>query len=168
MPRTKKPLVPKKVIDIELTDKRASSIPIQQVIRLRNLGYSYESIGKYFGVCKQSIHQLLQRHQEKTGVVVSNDQQLDIFNAEKGNILQSLQAKYIDKIHEKIDSTPVTELDLKTLQLGLAILYDKHRLETGKSTGNIDVILDSIADITKQKLKRNTASSQAIIDVGSD
>jgi predicted DNA-binding protein YlxM (UPF0122 family) len=79
----------------------------------------------------QNVYQTLNRY----GIDIKD---LDNYKKQRSDILAGIQDKILNKIELsgiKIDSAKT----LKDALTGFGILYDKERLETGKTTGNIGV-----------------------------
>lgn len=104
-------------------------IPIETIIAYRKQGLSYSEIAKLVGCCKQNIHSRLRT----IGYCQSN---LINFKKNKSDVLEFLQSKLLNSV----DSDSIQKSSLLQRTTAFGILYDKQRLEDGKSTDNVNIV----------------------------
>ena len=107
-------------------DRSNKDIPIQSVIEYRNKGLSLGEIAKLTGCSKQNIHQRL----ESVGYDKEN---LEYFKKHRGDVFAFIQSRLLNSI----DDETIKGMNAYQRIIGASIMYDKERLETGKSTANI-------------------------------
>jgi len=122
----------------QIDDKKPDEIELLQVVKrknrsadivnlkLRNKELTERQIGKLTGTTQQNVHRTLQRYNIDT-------KQLTGFKKARADIMAGLQ----DNILSTIDPDIINKSSLKDRIISASILYDKERLETGKSTSNI-------------------------------
>ncbi|HEY3489918.1 MAG TPA: hypothetical protein VGK27_07335 [Candidatus Deferrimicrobiaceae bacterium] len=118
------------MIIYEKPNNSPKGLDLDTAIGYREKGLSYAEIGKIMGASKQSIHELLVRNGIDLGTVAS-------FRSNRGAILAAKQKMLLDNL---------TDADIKKMAprdrvLGFGILFDKERLETGKSTANLSGLM---------------------------
>lgn len=104
-------------------------IPIEDIIEYRNKGLSYQDIAALVGCSKQNV-------QERLEVCGYNPARLKNFTKNRADLLAHIQSELLNSL------TPAAINDMYPHQrvISAAILYDKERLERGKSTSNINVV----------------------------
>ena len=107
---------------------KPKNIPIEKFIELRRKGLSHSQIAKVLGCSDAASKQRLAAVKEE----------LECSEGYKNNKSAYLNHKQWMLLNSL---TPAIVKDMSGLQLvtGAAILYDKQRLEDGRSTGNINV-----------------------------
>ena len=112
----------------EHPEKAPKNIPIELLIEYRKKKLSFGKIGKLVGCHKSNV---LRRLNQFKGEIEG----LDSFKENKADILSIFQSKIINNI------TPSDIKNASLLQKTTAVcqLYDKERLELGKSTSNLAV-----------------------------
>lgn len=137
-----KPIIPDEIISPDCDiDRSRKNIPIETVIEYRNRGLSYTEIAKLTGCSRQNVQQRLE-------TVEYSKEDIENFKKHRGDVFAFLQSKLINSI----DSDAIKEMQPYQRIVGASILYDKERLEQGKSTGNINIleVSASIEELQKQ------------------
>jgi len=128
---------------VDVIDRSVKDIPIESIIEYadREPPLSYQEIADLVGCTKQNVHDRLRR-------VGYNRANAKHFEKNRAKTFQFLQSRILNSIDDQeIKDTPVYQ---RIISAG--ILYDKERLESGKSTANISVVevQGTIADLQKQ------------------
>ena len=110
-------------------DRSRKNIPIESIIEYRNRGLSYTEIAKLTGCSRQNVQQRLE-------TVEYNKEDIENFKKHRGDVFAFLQSKLINSI----DSDAIKRMQPYQRIIGASIMYDKERLEQGKSTGNINIL----------------------------
>lgn len=107
-------------------------------------GKSQAEVARTFGVSRQAVSKLLQRIQPEK-------QELAAFKKQRGDILDALQHKGADFVNRVLDSLSDSEIEALTASQKMdairtgsqlfGIMYDKSRLEQGKSTQNVQSLV---------------------------
>lgn len=108
--------------------KKTPTQAVQEMIKLktRNPKLSCQEIGDIVGRDKSNVSRALRRYGfEMKGLGRYKDNRADIL------------AGFQNRILEAIDSNKLDKASLKDIALSYGILYDKERLERGKSTENV-------------------------------
>lgn len=123
---------------------RRHVVPIEDIIAYRKKGLSLAEIAKLTGRCKQTIHERL----ESVGY---SPESLDNFIKHRGDVLAHFQSKLLNSLTPEA----INEMYPHQRVLSAAILYDKERLERGKSTQNINVaeVTASIEELRKEAVE---------------
>lgn len=108
--------------------KRNKKIPIETIIEYRKRGLSINEIAKLCGCSKQNVHERLE-------TVGYDDKDMENFNKHRAEIFSFIQSKLLNSL----DLETIKDMNPYQRIVGASILYDKERLEMGKSTENIDV-----------------------------
>ena len=122
----------------------------KKVLELREQGLAVTDIAAHQGVVPSTIWRFL----DKTSAA---HQELETFKANRANVFADLQNKAMKLQHAVIDSfyvdgvlVPLTAQQKTSLMLSLnavsGTIYDKERLETGKSTQNHSLIARMMGD----------------------
>src|SRR3990167_7144662 len=127
----------------DIIDRSVKDIPIESIIEYadREPPLSYQEIADLVGCSKQNVYDRLHR-------VGYNRTNAKHFEKNRAKTFQFLQSRLLNSIDDKdIKGTPIYQRII-----GASILYDKERLESGKSTANISVadVQGTIADLQKQ------------------
>jgi len=102
-------------------------IPIETIINLRRAGLTHQQIADTVGCAKATVTQRLRRFPELT------DGTLQDYKEARADVLAALQARTLRTLSaEDIANAPV---QARAMLFG--VLYDKERLERGKSTANL-------------------------------
>jgi len=118
------------------TEKPSTAIknlPIATMIAYRRKGLSIEEIGKLVGCSKQNVYNRMKN-------MLAEIDSLDHFKDNRADTLAYLQTKLLNTLTD----SEVKKISPGSRITGAAILYDKERLERGKSSVNI-----AYADYTK-------------------
>ena len=137
-----KPIIPDEIISPDCDiDRSHKNIPIETIIEYRNRGLSYTEIAKLTGCSRQNVQQRLE-------TVEYSKEDIENFKKHRGDVFAFLQSKLINSI----DSDAIKGMQPYQRIIGASILYDKERLEQGKSTGNINILEVSatIEDLQRQ------------------
>lgn len=123
-------------------DRTQKDIPIETLIALKNKGLTLEQIAKIVKCSKQNI-------QQRLDAIGYNKQDLENFKETRADVFAFLQSKLINSI----EHTKIKKLNPYQRIVGASILYDKERLELGKSTGRIDIhcVINQIESLTRQE-----------------
>ena len=125
-----KPIIPDEIISPDCDiDRSHKNIPIETIIEYRNRGLSYTEIAKLTGCSRQNVQQRLE-------TVEYSKEDIENFKKHRGDVFAFLQSKLINSI----DSDAIKGMQPYQRIIGASILYDKERLEQGKSTGNINIL----------------------------
>ena len=131
------------MIDIIDIDRSVKNIPIESIIDFANREppLSYQDIADLVGCSKQNVYDRLQR------VGYSRDCAKH-YEKNRVKVFQFLQAKLINSIDEE----SIQKASALQRVVAAGILYDKERLESGKSSQNISIveITGSIAELQDQ------------------
>lgn len=121
----------------------------KKVIELRGKGLSVSEIAQHQGVAPSTVWRFLDRSEP-------HRQALESFKAGRGNEFATLQAKSMALQHKILDTFDDGILAAMTthqktglvsvLSAQTGTLYDKERLETGKSTSNVGMIHKLMGD----------------------
>jgi len=133
MPQAAKKQLP----DLPIT--RSNAIPLETLVYYRKKGLTYEEVAKQCGCTKANVIQRMHYH----GLA---DNSLDHYVNHRVDVLRYWQRKILDSI----TSDDLKKANFSSKIMGYGILYDKERLETGQSTGNIAVIIDHIESLQRQ------------------
>ena len=129
--RAKKPVAEITVsIPADKLKGRGRSWDLTEAIKLRTEnGLTYDEIGQMFGVTGSTIHQTFARAglTDLEGLQDFKSQRADVFAVHQRRVLDCLS-------EEKLQAASVRELAIL-----FGTLYDKERLERGKSTQNTSV-----------------------------
>ena len=142
---------------------KRSNFPKQRVIALSEVGLSDSSIAKVVDYNQSTITRFLQRMAPEIASVKS-------FKAERASIFASIQAQSLDIQQRVLKSLDVDEhvlAALPTKEKAMILdatnriagtIYDKERLEEGKSTSNVGVIHRMMGDAFSGSHKDTTDS----------
>jgi hypothetical protein len=116
-------------------------VPVARLIELRLKMLSYREIGRIVGLAHNTVLERLQPYTEHVDGLAS-------FKASRGDILALHQSRLL---------MSVTDEDIKKMAprdryLCAGLMYDKERLEVGKSTSNIATITVSAAGLQRRLL----------------
>ena len=101
------------------------NIPFENILQYFQSGLTYGEIAKLCDCSESNIRQRLQ-------IVVKDKGRVDYFRENKSQFFEGLQANLFSLTNEEIkEMTPSQRV------VAGAIVYDKQRLEDGKSTSNI-------------------------------
>lgn len=131
----------------------AKNIPIEKFIELRKKGLSHNQIAKVLGCSNAASYYRLSAIKDELECA-------EAFKTNKADYLNHKQWMLLNRLNDE------TIKDMSGLQLvtGAAILYDKQRLEDGKSTSNIDIHAElqsasSLLISLKQQLNNTTVDN---------
>lgn len=108
--------------------KRNKGIPIETIIEYRKRGLSINEIAKLCGCSKQNVHERLE-------TVGYDDKDMENFRRHRAEVFSFIQSKLLNSL----DLETIKDMNPYQRIISASILFDKERLETGKSTENIDV-----------------------------
>ncbi len=122
-------------------DKAPKGIKIESIIEYRNQGLSYGEIAKLTGCSRQNVQQRLEAAEY-------SKEDLENFKKHRGDAFAHFQSLLLNSL------TPEAIKGMPPYQriIGLSVLYDKERLERGKSTENINIaeVNASLSDLQKR------------------
>ena len=112
---------------IDRIDRRAIKLDLSRAIQLRTENnLTYQEIADLLGVSKQCVFQGLKR------VGITGERDTKSFIERRADILAATQQRVLEHItDERLKKASVSELNML-----FGTLYDKERLERGKSTQN--------------------------------
>lgn len=132
-----------------LSKYRPKYIPIQDIIEYLRKGLTQAEVARLYGVHPSSISAMMSRHRVSL-------QSLDTLKKHRADVFASISARILNSITEK-DITSATLLQKLT---AIGIIYDKERLERGKSTANISV--KDTLQVVQEKLREITAEEEKL------
>ena len=116
--------------DLDLPDDLVIStpkgIPIETIIELKTRGLNNTQIAKICGCSKENIRIRLRP-------LLSDLASLPFYKRHRGDVLALRQKQIMDSM----DEDTIEKASLKDRGIVFGILYDKERLERGKSTANV-------------------------------
>jgi hypothetical protein len=130
--------------------KTPKKIDHRKTIELANRGLTPTEIAHYQGCDPSNITRVLQRY----GLERTN---IDEYISQRPQILAGLQDKILQSI--TMDDLKRSPVGQRVMMYG--ILYDKERLETGKSTQNVQGVYHLISEIERAE-RKNVGSSSDI------
>ena len=137
-------------IDPKTTRRPAKQSKAERILSLKasNPKLTERQIAALTDSSKTNVHVTLQRY----GLSQEN---IDNYVANRAKILQGLQDKILSTIDpDDLKKTPAAQ---RTMMFG--ILYDKERLETGKSTQNVQGIYHILSEIERSERKEVVSNS---------
>jgi len=118
--------------------KPLSKVDVSSALNLKlNNKLSYKQIAQIQGVSPQAIHQAIKD--------LLPNQETELYKNHRADIIAGLQAKIL----KSIDDEDIKKSPFGSRTLALCQLYDKERLERGKSTDNILAVHAIVAKIDK-------------------
>jgi len=137
-----KPIIPDEIIPPnDVIDRRHKEIPIESIIEYMGKGLNLGEVAKICNCSKQNIQQRLK-------AVAFDKTDLENFKKRRVDMFAFIQSKLLNSIDlEELKKMPVYQRVVSA-----SILYDKERLESGKSTSNINVaeVQGTIQDLQRQ------------------
>jgi predicted DNA-binding protein YlxM (UPF0122 family) len=111
----------------DAANARTRKIDLSKAIQLRvENGLSYQEIADYFNVNRASVHAALKK------VGLTGERDTKVFIERRADILAATQQRVLEHLtEERLKKASVSELNML-----FGTLYDKERLERGKSTQN--------------------------------
>jgi transposase len=117
-------------------DKAVSKrIDVAKALKLRVQGNTYEEIAAVFGVTKSAVHQALNKLEHLLDGVQQGE--VTAYSEERRNILSIAEARMLRSM---LDEDAIQKAPLASRTMAFGVLYDKRRLEEGKSTENVSVL----------------------------
>lgn len=147
-----------KTIDSISTRKRRTKITEEtkgQIAELGKTNLSTREIESLTNIDHSTVAKILQRY----GV---EKQHIDNYISQRPAILQGLQ----EKILTAIDVDTIKDASLLQRVTAYGVLYDKERLETGKSTQNVQGIYHIISEIERNERKEVGSNKRIEHDSG--
>ena len=142
----------------ERTQRKARKLDRAKVVELAEQGLKTIDIAKHQGVAPSTVFRFLQQTEPTR-------QALDVFKKNRGDVFAGLAVKSLElqeKIVDTFDDRIISALTpsqksglLMTLNVQAGTLYDKERLENGKSTSNAavgilaEIVLKAEASLNK-------------------
>jgi transposase len=121
----------------EMAEERAVTkrIDVAKALKLRVQGNTYEEIAAVFGVTKSAVHQALNKLEHLLDGVQQGE--VTAYSEERRNILSIAEARLLRSM---LDEDAIQKAPLASRTMAFGVLYDKRRLEEGKSTENVSVL----------------------------
>ena len=104
-------------------------IPIEDIIEYRNKGLSYQDIADLVGCSKPNVIERLQ-------TCGYDPKRLKNFTKNRADMLAHLQSELLNSLTPEA----INDIPAHHRMLAMGILYDKERLERGKSSQNISIV----------------------------
>jgi hypothetical protein len=111
------------------------SIDVKKALKLKLLGNSYQEIADILGCSKQGVHQALTKFETFLDGVNQGD--LNAYSEERRSILNSAEMTLLRAV---VDSEAIKKAPLAARVMAFGTIYDKRRLEEGKSTENLGIL----------------------------
>jgi len=132
-----------KQITVTLNEPKPASnskIDIAKAVQMRLRGLTLEEIGNQFDVSKSAVYQKIKKWcPDALDVKVYKDNEADLIAALKSRILTSIT-------DQKLQDSSAYQL------VGMhGIMFDKSRLAEGKSTENVQTLLQSAMNLANEK-----------------
>ena len=118
------------------------NVDLGQLLKLRKMGLNIPELATYFNVSKNIISGILQRNNVSMFA--------DVYSTKKDVILESTEAKLVNAMN---DENKIAQASLKDVATAFGIVYDKGRLQRGKSTDNVAVSFSGLVEGIYQKRK---------------
>lgn len=125
------------------TQRTARKLDRAKVVALAEQGMSTADIAQHQGVAPSTVFRFLQQTKPER-------QALEVFKKERGDVFARLAAKSLDlqeRVLDTYDNRLIAALKphekgslLHALNIQAGTLYDKERLERGKSTENVSIL----------------------------
>ena len=115
-------------------------------------GMTYEEIGKYFGVCRQAVHNSLKKFKD----VIQSKGEISAMRANKAEILDSVE---LTLINDMMDKDKRKNASLNNVAYALQNVSNMNRLEKGQSTANIQYV-DMSATLEEIRREREQLQEQ--------
>jgi hypothetical protein len=113
-----------------------NKINLPEAVKLRAEGSKLEVIAQKYGVTGSALRAAITKYTKAA-------REIDTFRSNRADIIAELQKMLLSSI----DLKAIQKASLQQKVLAFAVLYDKERLELDKSTANIDVLHNQIAQI---------------------
>jgi predicted DNA-binding protein YlxM (UPF0122 family) len=114
-------------------------------LRLEN-NLTYQEIADIQGVTKQAIQSALSK-------LIPQKDSIEPFKKHRSDIFANTQMKMLNAYHNLTDDEQ-KELVKRRGLVDMGIIYDKERIESGKSTDNIALVLDSVQQIRAMQVSK--------------
>lgn len=122
----------------------AKGIPIADIIEFKKKGLTHQQIANLLGCDKSNVTKRL-------GTIKEELESLDNFTKHKSATMEFIQQRLLDSI------TPekIKEATLQQTATSFGIIYDKQRLQDGKSTENLDfgnygALVNELQEVNRQ------------------
>ena len=125
-------------------------VPIERLIELRKKNLSYPEIAKIVNIHPKNVYIRLKP-------IIDDIDNTHLFRKHRTDILSYWQSKII----QSITRADLEKASLRDKIISASILYDKERLESGKSTQNI-AYLDMIKASAKIKEDQQTIEAELV------
>ena len=132
------------------TNKRAK-VDVGKALAMKASGMTDGEIAKFFGVARQTVGENLRKYARN---LLPYDTLQTLENARHDMIASGMHTA----LKYSMDPAKLEKASYSQLTMGFGILYDKLRLEEGKSTSNVAVldIFQTVRDYQKRKQLENT------------
>jgi hypothetical protein len=126
----------KELVQSEEKKKVINRIDVQKALKLRLQGNTFEEIGAVLGVSKQAVEQRLDGFKEFfRGITGIGD--INAYAEERKQILSAAEQTLLRSV---LDEQAIQKAPLASRVMAFGVLYDKRRLEEGKSTENLGIL----------------------------
>jgi hypothetical protein len=126
----------KELVQSEEKKRVINRIDIQKALKLRLQGNTFEEIGTVLGVSKQAVEQRLDGFKEFfRGITGIGD--INAYAEERKQILSAAEQTLLRSV---LDEQAIQKAPLASRVMAFGVLYDKRRLEEGKSTENLGIL----------------------------
>jgi hypothetical protein len=126
----------KELVQSEETKKVINRIDVQKALKLRLQGNSFSEIGAIFGVSPQAVEQRLDGFKEFIAGITDIGQ-LESYAEERKSLLNAAEMKLLGAV---LDEDAIKKAPLAARTMAFGVIYDKRRLEEGKSTENLGIL----------------------------
>jgi hypothetical protein len=135
-------------------------IDVQKALKLRLQGNTFEEIGAVLGVSKQAVEQRLDGFKEFLAGITDVGQ-LESYAEERKSILNAAEMKLLGAV---LDEDAIKKAPLAARTMAFGVLYDKRRLEEGKSTENLGILGKLIVESEGELGAENSGQSRLRVD----
>jgi hypothetical protein len=144
----------------EKKKKVINRIDVQKALKLRLQGNTFEEIGAVLGVSKQAVEQRLDGFKEFLAGITDVGQ-LESYAEERKSILNAAEMKLLGAV---LDEDAIKKAPLAARTMAFGVLYDKRRLEEGKSTENLGILVKLIVESEGELGAENSGQSRLRVD----
>jgi predicted DNA-binding protein YlxM (UPF0122 family) len=144
----------------EKKKKLINRIDVQKALKLRLQGNSFSEIGAVFGVSPQAVEQRLDGFKEFLAGITDIGQ-LESYAEERKSILNAAEMTLLRSV---LDEEAIKKAPLAARTMAFGVLYDKRRLEEGKSTENLGILGKLIVQSEGELGEEKRAKSASEVD----
>jgi transposase len=150
----------KELVQSEEKKKVINRIDVQKALKLRLQGNSFSEIGTIFGVSPQAVEQRLDGFKEFLSGITDIGQ-LESYTEERKSILNAAEMTLLRSV---LDEEAIKKAPLAARTMAFGVLYDKRRLEEGKSTENLGILGKLIVESEGELGAENSGQSRLRVD----